>query len=197
MNDWRRMHLVSEHGLYWTVHSQVLCLIFMLLMWRFKCGNVKYLLGPKKISIWKQLCLKCLPSLASLCASFPTTFFFYIPFSKWKLSRGVKVKKLWLSRPSARAAVQWLTCAVLLSCCLIMCPIHSITGQRLQKKRGRTCFSSATHALPRHPALVSVCLLLFLVSHKINFFCSCHSLETLLLLSLSRRGKRQREKRGQ
>lgn len=161
-------------------------------MW--KC---KIFVGAKKNKHLKTVMPK-VPALSSFSVCcFSNYIFFLIPFSKWKLSRGVKVKKLWLSRPSARAAVQWLTCAVLLSCCLIMCPIHSITGQRLQKKRGRTCFSSATHALPRHPALVSVCLLLFLVSHKINFFCSCHSLETLLLLSLSRRGKRQREKRGQ
>lgn len=51
--------------------------------------------------------------------------------------------------------------------------------------------------LPPPPWYRFACLFLFLVSHKINFFCSCHSLETLLLLSLSRGGKRQREKREQ
>lgn len=77
-------------------------------------------------------------------------------------------------------------------------PTRSVPGQQLQKKLGRPCLSRARHAhLPPLSALVSVCLLLFLVSHKISFFCSCHSLETLLLLSLSRRGKRQREKREQ
>lgn len=65
----------------------------------------------QKISIWKQLCLKCLPSLASLCTSFPTQFL-KIPFSKWKLSLGVKVKKLWLFPPFCL----W-SCSVVALCC--------------------------------------------------------------------------------
>lgn len=139
------------------------------------------------------------PAISSFSVCFFSNYiFFLIPFSKWKLSRGVKVKKLWLFPPfcSCSRSVVDVCCPSVVLSDHVPHSLHywAATAEETGKDM---LLSSATHPLPPHPALVSVCLLLFLVSHKINFFCSCHSLETLLLLSLSRRGKRQREKRGQ
>lgn len=156
--------------------------------------NIKWVpLGPK-ISIWKQLWLRCPSSLASL-VYFLSIKFLKIPFCKWKLNLEVKVER-WLSLPlPVKLSGGALCCpSVMLSHHF---PTHSIMGNNCR----RNCWGHASRAphthLPPPRWYRFACLFLFPVSHKINFFCSCHSLETLLLLSLSRRGKRQREKREQ
>lgn len=56
-----------------------------------------------------------------------------------------------------------------LSCCLIISPLAPLLGNSCRRSCVRP--SPSLHTAP--PSLLSVSLLLFPVSHKINLFCSC------------------------